>query len=663
MPNPEKSAANLLKESMESPRVQVLRPAVESLLDADGDSLWPDEVRKSPELRVQAESRRKLSSKLDLLLNKIPSPTMEISKAMEGGFVDPKILAETYDELSNFLESEPENNRLLLYLPFELIPREDWQINNQELRESVKRFSKNYLEHWNKLIKEHNFRANFSDGDIPELEVSTSPLPEVSKAAHLIPALVGKKIISLEDVIQLIENSRDEILRESIADVFPVLADLGLLSENDLGKMAESEDNLVRNSAIIVNSEKDGERKGEEGELKEKPAVHRDAEWLKSFLLRAKVDNDKVESDNKSKQGKIPLRRINWETKRDKERMIEKNANEVATALIQGTLSPLNLNEIAISPNDPIPSLIIVNGLREVVEILAKNGDLEKAKEIYLKFQTSVDELRKEKNDEIQESLERTWFRLASLGVIDEKQLEQFGLKVPKLDADFPLDDKNLASEFSKIASAIESNSELLKFVYPISIAYGSKVKGHDAYAADTDVAVFVRPGVKFEDREHIQEIISKTLTPFGIKDGALEFWLENKNGELAVKDFPNRDKKLGASGLVHVLFGGVWSGKNDSAKELYEKLLTGYLYSKGKKIHGENARKLWLEELERNVLQYRLMHKGYARFYPKQGGIQTKHADLIDAESAFYDSGYRQLATKLYLKKVFLPQLEKPRM
>ena len=74
----------------------------------------------------------------------------------------------------------------------------------------------------------------------------------------------------------------------------------------------------------------------------------------------------------------------------------------------------------------------------------------------------------------------------------------------------------------------------------------------------------------------------------------------------------------------------------------------------------GEDARKNWLLEIERDTLQYRLMHKGNARHYPEQGGIQTENSGALDSESMFWDSGYRRVATQLFLKKVFLPQLEK---
>src|SRR6185295_13438322 len=118
-------------------------------------------------------------------------------------------------------------------------------------------------------------------------------------------------------------------------------------------------------------------------------------------------------------------------------------------------------------------------------------------------------------------------------------------------------------------------------------------------------------------------------------------------------------DSAMGDSTLTHVLFEGAWGGNKNTIRELYEKLLVDYLYSKGKTVLQHDARTFWLKEIERDTLQYRLMHKGYARFFPKQGGIDTDHSSGIDSNSAFWDSGYRRLASKLFIDKVFLPQLD----
>lgn len=63
---------------------------------------------------------------------------------------------------------------------------------------------------------------------------------------------------------------------------------------------------------------------------------------------------------------------------------------------------------------------------------------------------------------------------------------------------------------------------------------------------------------------------------------------------------------------------------------------------------------------MEHSLIQYRLMHKGYKEKNLEQGGIDSVYKDEIDGNSMFYDSGFRRMATKIYLEKVFLPQLKK---
>jgi hypothetical protein len=87
--------------------------------------------------------------------------------------------------------------------------------------------------------------------------------------------------------------------------------------------------------------------------------------------------------------------------------------------------------------------------------------------------------------------------------------------------------------------------------------------------------------------------------------------------------------------------------------RELHEKLLAEYLRPKTGTSH-----KSFLEELERDILQYRLLHRGYARYFAEQGGLRRDCENEMDTQSAFWDSGYRRLATTLFIKKVFLPQL-----
>jgi len=155
-----------------------------------------------------------------------------------------------------------------------------------------------------------------------------------------------------------------------------------------------------------------------------------------------------------------------------------------------------------------------------------------------------------------------------------------------------------------------------------------------------------------------LRELLKQSFAHEKIHGEIIEFWLEEKDGKFGIRDFKKPDSAQGEKYWTHILFGAAWEGNENIITELRKKLLAPYMYDTGEVIEGQDARTLYLGEIERDTLQYRLMHKGYERFYPSYGGIHTPHADEIDGDSMFWDSGYRQLATKLFASRVFLPKI-----
>jgi hypothetical protein len=473
----ERVTALNLNES--APNIITIRPPSESLLNISVDnSLWPEEIKNNQEIKRQAQIRISLSNLLDL----DPSP-------------------ELYKSLTNFLESDSHNSRLILYLPFELIPSKENE------------FAEVYLRHWHKMLTINDVRANFMDGDVLEMELRDKPLERVTKAAHLLPKLVEKNLLSITDVINLIENNRGSTLGKSMVDTLPVLVDMDLLSE-------EKMEDILKSNGLELTPKK--------------------AEALP--------------------EEKVTEARAKWLEEKDEPVEIEKYSDQ----------------------------------------------------QLNIPF------------------------------AVREKFL------------------KNDLDELKVLVKSIESDPELSEYLYPTIILFGSKIKGYGAITADMDIAILVKPSSSPENRSKLKRLIAQKFSHENIKGKVVEFWLEEDHGELNVTDFLNPDSGLADSGWAHVLFEGAWIGDETIIKELHQKLLPGFLYSKDKTIDGADARGIWLEEMERDTLQYRLMHKGYARLFPTLG-INTKHADQIDGQSAFYDSGYRKLATKLFVTKVFLPQIEKP--
>lgn len=450
---------------------------------------------------------------MDSILSHIPQADIDITEAIDLGVVNEDQVTSMYESLTTFIESDEYNKRFILYFPFELLPSLSWRASSDTLHAALEKFTQVYLDKWNQLLRVNDVRANFVDGDVMEVELRHKPLKRVTKAAHLIPKLIEKGLVTIPEVIHLLESNPGSTLQGSIVDTLPVLVDMGFIS------LHEMEDILQSNHITLP------EKTVEEVHLEH-----------------------------------MTEGRLKWLNEKDK-------------------------------------PVIMQDGLAE-----------------------AIDKPFEEKQ---------------SFLAADEEILKS-------------------------AAHSIESSPELSKVLYPACILFGSKVKGYGSIDADTDVALFIRPGNTREDMDTIQTLLATVLPHEQLKGKIVEFWLEENGDELAVTNFPKHQSNIANSSWSHVLFEGMWVGNSDAIKELHETLLTGYLYSENKTVYGADAHRIWLEEMERDTLQYRLMHKGYTRLFPPQGGIHTEHSHFIDGESAFYDSGYRRLATKLFLSKVFLPQLHK---
>ena len=62
------------------------------------------------------------------------------------------------------------------------------------------------------------------------------------------------------------------------------------------------------------------------------------------------------------------------------------------------------------------------------------------------------------------------------------------------------------------------------------------------------------------------------------------------------------------------------------------------------------------LQRLENDLLQFRLMHKGFPAAHRHDCALETRQYPSIDGTSAFYDDRYRKLATKIFVKYIWLP-------
>lgn len=634
-------------------KISLNSPAVESFLDpAYAAEVWPEDIATNKIFLEQIEMRKELNEHLDDILKCLPRPDLSLQAAVGLGHITEQQVAMLYESFNKLLEGGPDYSRFILYCPFEFLPNTTWNPATEELKQSSDKFRGTYMESWQSLLSVYDVRANFVDGDILEEEHRHGDLPRVVKAAHLIPKLVENGLTEFKEVITLMEETDDNILKDSLADTLPVLADLGFITEKEIRLMEKSKDRLVTSMARIINS-------NIKTNLKQAEA------WSKEivFLSVQEELNEEFSQIDGQDYDKITNKRKVWLKQKKKQEAIEAQGRNIGLAMVENKLSDKAEKDFLSVDANTRSQQALAEGIRLAIESTVST-DLEKAQALYAQHKETLLKLWKNDDVEIRETLAKTFRRLFQLGIVDDEQLAELNIVIPKLAGPFSENLKLMQEEMNDIRSmvaSIESSPELARFIYPTALVYGSRLKGYGDKSADIDLGVFVRPGTPFSDRTKMQELLKKTFTPEKIKGEIIEFWLEENQDRLKVSDFGEANTSLGGSSWTHILFGAAWEGDKEVIRELREKLLVAYLYDTDKKIYERNARELNLEEMERDTLQYRLMHKGYEKFFPPYGGIHTLHADEIDGESMFWDSGYRQLATKLFVSRVFLPKIFTP--
>lgn len=647
----------MFENNSESPKNNSFTPpAVELLSDpSKAHLLWPEDVVNDQDFMQQLESRQKLNKNLDAVLAKLARPDVSLQEAFEQKQLNERELIDLYNSLTELIEGDSDYQRIVLYLPFEFLPNTNWETDSAELDQALDKFRATYMKAWGNLLTIHDVRANFVDGDVLETELRVQDLPRVVKAAHLIPKLMSNGLISLSEVLELIENSEDEVLKQSIADTFLVLADLGLLTEADLVRMQASSESLVRDQAqailLVLNSKANLEKNDDivVDEILAPP-------------LEKKLETEFSKIDAESYTSQVTAKRANWLRQEKKQQVLDSAGDDISSVIIKGEFNDEQIEQFIKMQASSLSQEAFVNGLTKAIENLYLVNP-EQARIVYERYSNSLLDLWQNASGELRNALTKTFCHLHALGIVNDKQLADLEITIPNLAGPFSENLKNMSEDIADVQSmihSIESDPELSKYIYPVALVFGSRLKGYGSQDADIDIGVIVKPNISIDSKNQLRALLQKKFAHDKIHGEITEFWLEETEDGLGVRDFEKADMAIGESSWTHILFGAAWEGDNGVINDLRKQLLTPYMYDKDKTIHGRKARGLYLEELERDTLQYRLMHKGYQRFFPASGGINTPHADKIDGKSTFWDSGYRQMATKLFASRVFLPKISK---
>ncbi len=610
------------------PSFVVTPPPIDALLKISREgSYLPHEVMENDERIKQAELRLKI---LDLLQSVLITNDETKTDTLPD---------ELYASLTELLHSDNQNNRIILYLPFEWVPKINQSDNvSENINQQAEAFLSAYKTAWLSLLTSSEFRADYADGDILEPAFRNEKLPKVVKAAHLIPDLLERGVLTMDEIITLFEEAENTTLQNSIADGLYVARERNLVTDEQLAKMKFSQNTFVSNTARLI-------------EIEIKQLTETNNETTELVQIISAYEGEITETQKIAENTPMTESRRAWLQAADAEKIIEKYASKITNRTdLDALLVSKELTHITL-------------GIRSIEYLLRQESDSKTQESLTVEYQSVLQNYLDHDVESVREAAKKTLYHLRSLGLINDASLNSQGLELPQLNASSETILNKLSSEiqqFTEASNRIKNNEILSKHVYPVTVFLGSRMKGYASEAADFDVAVFVKPGASESDRQIIQKELTTVFAGTPAKGSAMEFWLEEKSdGNYTVKNYEVLDEKRGDNTLVHPIL-GAWCGEEKAIAELQSRLMPQYLFSKDTAIMNVDARSIWLNEIEHTTLKYRLMHKGYSRFSASQLGTPTPHNDLIDSSSAFYDPGYRRLATELFLKKVFLPQLSK---
>ncbi|MEJ2441736.1 MAG: hypothetical protein P8Y06_02340, partial [Patescibacteria group bacterium] len=208
----------------------VIPPLGWELYQAGEVNNLPPEIINNKKLVEQVSLRKDLHQLFDRVFQAIPNPTINIEEAAKEGLTDEYTVRELWDGVTDFLEQDENNVRILLYLPFELLPNpSSLDKLSKQTAESGSRLLDVYKWGWIRLLHQVESRANFIDGDV--LEPGLGEPERISKAGHFIPELIKRGIVSYDDICLLLESIKNEDLLRSVAEGATVAIENGLLDK------------------------------------------------------------------------------------------------------------------------------------------------------------------------------------------------------------------------------------------------------------------------------------------------------------------------------------------------------------------------------------------------------------------------------------------------
>lgn len=592
-------------------------PVSYAMFDGVARGVLSESVVNNPEFQVLSEQRRDLYKQLSDILLKIEDGKFDINKALKLGKITADDISTLYKSLGSFIAGDANNSRLLLYLPFELFPSKNEEIDKApDLVEDQKDFYCILRAAWEDLLYESDVRASFVDGDV--LEPGMGEPVRVRKAAHLIPFLVPAGVLRIEDVNQILKQA---IIDNDVELVVSIEEGLSALKNLDLEK-----ESTTTSEAIDI-------------------------------LYAKLVSVEKELSENTDYVKKISDKRLAWERKVRRDEILENAARDLSGLLLLKKFDLKEIDDLNISDTDK--SKLRLKTLQFSVEQCyihneAINGDLLGSLEVLCK------KIWQDGGDLLKDEVHCTLSRLNRLGLMIDVGKE-LGVEIYDLSSTRPVYFENMVRKeyavLEELVEIIKNDPELSDSLFPFFACVGSKVKGIASINSDKDAVLFWRPGATLEKRISALKKIAEKCPKILEMDSMPEVWLEYVGDKFefrkGTESYPNNVSPQ----QIHFIMNGLLVGDKEEIKVVMSDLVEGYLDLRRLGKEKDGARQFLLRRLEMDNLMYRLMHKGFKRSY-----VQKNNKSLmkeIDYKSDFYEPSYRGIASLIFVSRVLLPDLK----
>ena len=596
--------------------IKLYPPASDYLRDPEiSSSAWPETAADFPSFIDQVEKHSYLITSVANVLDKTEDSTTTIEEYYTDQTLTANELIDFYNSLS-YLISASDTERILLYIPFEYLPRNGWEVLDSSLSSAIDGFKDRYIDAWYRLLNLQDARANFIDGDVLESDHRDGDLPRVIKAAQIAPMLVSLGLLNTEDLRDIIGSTDDPLLRSDLL-------------------------------ASIKSTESDP--------IDEAKTMHVTA----LLPLRKIIEDIEDDTDNNTEAtAELTPNRSKWLSQRHETRKVDRISEQLSSHILRADDPEKLIQSLLDCSNIETALASLINGLGVATEKVFQT-DRSAALSLFKRYEDILIDLPYEANSGVISQRNRLIKRLHHMGIIPEDALEGYGVQLTRLSGSLVTNLELIPERIERlqqIAEVIASDEELEYFLYPIIAVGGSQLKGYGETDSDLDLCVFIKPDIPECYRDIIRSRLTQLFVDQGGQDQPIEIWLSEKDG-LTVVNHDKFDSYFADEYWTHILFSNAWVGTEEAATTLQEKLLTQY-FKEPKNDDEVRKRSNYLERLEQDILQYRLLHKGYDRVYPQAQGRFIPHSNSPDSQGTFWDPGYRKLATRLFVEKVFLPQI-----